>query len=70
MKSPNLTLWQRLAPYGWGVAAPVLCTAVDWPFRNLLAPASMLMVYLLGVVLVASRHGRWPSVLASLLSAP
>ncbi|MGZ8244330.1 DUF4118 domain-containing protein [Methylomagnum sp.] len=70
MKSPNLTLWQRLAPYGWGVAAPVLCTAVDWPFRNLLAPASMLMVYLLGVVLIASRHGRWPSVLASLLSAP
>lgn len=60
----------RFFPYLWGIAAPAIGTLIDWPFRNILAPANMLMVYLLGVVLVASRFGRWPAVLASVLSAP
>ncbi len=56
--------------YGWGVAAPVLCTLLDWPLRGVLAPASILMIYLLGVLAVAILHGRWPSAIAALLSAP
>lgn len=56
--------------YAWGIAAPILCTLVDWPLRHIMGSASILLLYLLGVFLVASQFGRGPSVLASLLSAP
>lgn len=61
---------QRWLGYTWGVAAPLICTAIDWPLRNWLGPASILMTYLLGVFLVASRFGRGASIVASVLSAP
>lgn len=60
----------KLAGYAWGVVAPVICTSIDWPLRHQLGPASILMIYLLGVFLVASRYGRGPSIVASFLSAP
>lgn len=60
----------RLQGYAWGIAAPFICTLMDWPLRHVLGPASILMTYLLGVFLVASRHGRGASIIASLLSAP
>ena len=61
---------RKLLGYIWGVAAPMLCTLIDWPLRYWLEPASILMTYLLGVLLVASRYGRGASLVASLLSAP
>lgn len=61
---------QRWLGYAWGVAAPLICTAIDWPLRDWLGPASILMTYLLGVFLVASHIGRGPSIVASVLSAP
>lgn len=61
---------QRLIGYAWGIAAPLLCTALAWPLGHLLGEASILMTYLLGVFLVASRYGRNASLLASLISAP
>ncbi len=60
----------RLQGYAWGIAAPFICTLMDWPLRHVLGPASILMTYLLGVFLVASRYGRGASIIASLLSAP
>jgi two-component system sensor histidine kinase KdpD len=60
----------RFFAYAWGVAAPIICTLIDWPLRNIIGSASILLIYLLGVFLVASRYGRGPSILASLLSAP
>jgi two-component system sensor histidine kinase KdpD len=48
--------------------AVVACTLVSWPLSHFLAPTNLIMVYLLGVVIVAMRFGRGPSVLASLLS--
>ncbi len=60
----------RWLGYSWGVAAPFLCTLIDWPLRHVLGPASILMTYLLGVFLVASRFGRGASIIASFLSAP
>jgi len=60
----------RYGGYLWGVAAPGLCTLIDWPLRHTLGPASILMIYLLGVFLVATRFGRAASIIASLLSAP
>ncbi len=67
----TLRSWMgRVAPYAWGLASPLICTLVSWPFGSLLGSASILLIYLLGVFLVASRFGRGPSIVASLLSAP
>lgn len=60
----------RLQGYLWGIAVPFICTLIDWPLRHVLGPASILMTYLLGVFLVASRYGRGASIIASFLSAP
>jgi len=68
--SAALTGKQRLRGYAWGVATPLICTVLDWPLRHWLGPASILMTYLLGVFMVASRYGRGASIVASLLSAP
>ncbi|MGH2543909.1 MAG: DUF4118 domain-containing protein, partial [Ardenticatenaceae bacterium] len=54
--------------YGKGVGVVLFCTLVArlmFPFFEL---TNLIMVYLLGVVFVAARYGRGPSLLASLLS--
>jgi two-component system sensor histidine kinase KdpD len=50
------------------VATIVVCTGVAWLMRAHFALANLIMVYLLGVMLVAVRFGRGPAVLASVLS--
>src|SRR6266478_4356595 len=56
------------APYGWAMAVVALASGVAWltlPFFEL---ANLVMVYLLGIVVVATRYGRGPSLVASILS--
>jgi two-component system sensor histidine kinase KdpD len=53
----------------WGIATALTLTLLDWPFRDLLTPSNILLVYLLGVFFVAIRFGLWPSILASFTSA-
>jgi len=52
-----------------GIASPSLCTLLSWPFRAELGSAGILLIYLSGVFLVATRFGRYPSILAAVLSA-
>ncbi|WP_437648766.1 DUF4118 domain-containing protein [Sorangium sp. So ce362] len=57
----------RPLAYAWSACVVALCTLVSWlmhPFSDL---ANLIMVYLLGVVFVASRFGRGPAVVASVL---
>ncbi len=68
--TPSLQRTDSLVGFAWGVVIPFICTLIDWPLRNMLGPASILMTYLLGVFLVATRYGRVASIIASLLSAP
>jgi K+-sensing histidine kinase KdpD len=68
--SITLTRGRQLRGYAWGMAAPFICTLINWPLQNVLGEASILMIYLLGVFLVANHFGRGASMLASLLSAP
>ncbi len=56
--------------YLWGIVTPFICTLIDWPLRDVLGGPSILMIYLLGVFLVANFFGLAASILASLLSAP
>jgi two-component system sensor histidine kinase KdpD len=54
--------------YGKGVLIVALATALAWLMFPYFSLANLIMVYLLGVVIVASRLGRGPSVMASILS--
>jgi two-component system, OmpR family, sensor histidine kinase KdpD len=45
-----------------------LCTALNWVLSLWLAPTNLAMVYLLGVVIVALRYDRWPSMMCALAS--
>ncbi|MBI3828281.1 MAG: sensor histidine kinase KdpD [Planctomycetes bacterium] len=68
-----LPVFRRTSPwsaYGWSAFTVVLCTlaaSLMLRFFNFSA-VNLVMVYLAGVVFVATRFGRGPSVLASVLS--
>lgn len=52
-----------------GIAVPLLLTLLEWPFRQQLSPGTILLIYLLGVLFVATRFGLWPSIVASVTNA-
>ncbi|MGH7257580.1 MAG: DUF4118 domain-containing protein [Nitrospiraceae bacterium] len=54
--------------YGYASAVVLACTAVSWLMAPYFGQANLIMVYLLGVAVVATRWGRGPSILASLFS--
>jgi two-component system sensor histidine kinase KdpD len=54
--------------YGWMLAVVVGCTGIDWLLFPFLERANLVMVYLLGVTLVAMRGGRSAAIMASVLS--
>jgi two-component system sensor histidine kinase KdpD len=56
------------APYGYSVAAIAACTALAWLMFPYFALANLIMLYLIGVITVATRWGRGPSILSSVLS--
>lgn len=65
------SFWSMRSPLSYYATAPVmvtLCSLILIPLRTVLEPASLVMIYLVGVVVIAVRYGRGPSVLASLLS--
>jgi two-component system sensor histidine kinase KdpD len=51
----------------WAVVATAICTGIAWLMYDHFDLANLIMVYLLGVVMVAARYGRSPSVLSSFL---
>src|SRR3984893_18786482 len=55
-------------PYGYALAVVAICTGIAWAMFPYFAFSNLIMVYLLGVIVVATRYGRGPSLLASLLS--
>ena len=59
------TDWQA---YGGAAALVALATGVAWLMLPYFALANLIMVYLLGVLFVATHFGRGPSLAASLLS--
>jgi two-component system sensor histidine kinase KdpD len=58
----------RWPGYVVAVAAPAVCTGIGFLGSDPEELVNLVMVYLLGVMLVASRHGRGPSILASALA--
>ncbi|MCQ8102956.1 sensor histidine kinase KdpD [Methylomonas sp. SURF-2] len=58
---------RRYGGYVWAIAVTLFSTTVGYLMFGRLELANLVMVYLLGVVFVATRFGRGPSVLASVL---
>jgi two-component system, OmpR family, sensor histidine kinase KdpD len=54
--------------YGFSVAISIVTTIVASVLQPVFAPANIIMVFLLAVVLVAVRYGRGPAVLAAFLN--
>jgi two-component system sensor histidine kinase KdpD len=52
----------------WAVAVAALATVVCWILGREIDRSNLVMVYLLGVVFVATRYGRWPAVTAAVLA--
>src|SRR6266568_3475330 len=57
-----------LGPYLWAAGVVFICTLVCWAMFGRFDNSNLIMVYLLGVAFVATRHGRRPSGLAAVLS--
>lgn len=53
--------------YLWAVVSTALSTAIAYTIHGRLEQTNLVMVFLLGIVFVATRFGRGPSILASLL---
>lgn len=60
-------LFNWRAGHLWSVVVTAICTAIAWLMLDYFDLANLIMVYLLGVVVVAARFGRGPSMLSSLL---
>ncbi len=58
----------RIIGFSWAVLACAIATAAALTLRDLLAPANLVLLYLMAVVLVAVKFGRKPGVLASFLA--
>src|SRR6266545_5375978 len=56
-----------LASYVWSVLAVAAATAVAWPMFGRFHTSDLALVYLLATIVVATRFGRGPSVLATAL---
>lgn len=59
---------RRYRNYAWAAVVVLLCTGLAALLAPYFAQANLIMLYLLGVVSVATRFGRGPSILASVLS--
>ncbi len=62
---PAQTDWPS---YGYALGVVAICTGIAWAMFPYFAFSNLIMVYLLGVIVVATRYGRGPSLMASLLS--
>jgi K+-sensing histidine kinase KdpD len=57
-----------VAAYVQAAVVVAVCTLAAWELSATLRPSNLLMVYLMGIVLVATRLGRGPSTVAALSS--
>jgi two-component system sensor histidine kinase KdpD len=57
-----------LGAYGWALLTVLIATVLAWLMFPVFALANLIMVYLLGVVVMAARGGRGRAILVSLLS--
>ncbi len=68
---PAQHIWRRphqLQPYLWSILIVAACALLAFLMFPYFAPANVVMVFLVGIVIVATRYGRGPSILVSIIS--
>ncbi|BBK30932.1 two-component system sensor histidine kinase KdpD [Stella humosa] len=68
IRGPRLLPERNLAAYGWAAVAVAVATGVAMAIDAVLPVSSLSPVFLVAVLLVATRLGLWPSLFASLAS--
>jgi two-component system sensor histidine kinase KdpD len=63
------TAGATLRAYGVSLIATAMCSMAGWALAPWIALDSLVMVYLVGVVVVAARYGRGPSIVAAVASS-
>ena len=58
----------RWPGYLWGLAATLACTGLSWWMSPTFELANLIMVYMLGAVLIAARHGHGPAIMVSVIN--
>ena len=58
----------RWPGYLWGLAATLACTGMSWWMSPAFELANLIMVYMLGAVLIAARHGHGPAIMVSVIN--
>jgi two-component system sensor histidine kinase KdpD len=58
----------RWPGYLWGLAATLSCTALSWWMTPAFELANLIMVYMLGAVLIATRYGHGPAIMVSVVN--
>ena len=58
----------KLAHYGWVAMTVAIMTGICYLLGNRFELADRVMIYVVGILIVATRFGRWPSLLAGVLS--
>ncbi|MEP6472474.1 MAG: ATP-binding protein, partial [Gemmatimonadota bacterium] len=66
-RRPSIRRSSPVAEYGYAAAVVAACTLISWLVFRHLTLTDVAMVYLLGSVVVASRCGRGPSLLATIV---
>lgn len=64
----NLKTTSKRSAYASAVLVVTLCTCIAWIMLPYFELSNIVMTYLLSVVIVATRYGKGPSILASILS--
>ena len=71
-KALRTPFWKSQTPwqsYAAALIMTVFCTLAMLPVRGYVEPVNLVMAYLIGIVSIALRYGRGPSLLMTLLSA-
>lgn len=67
LRSPDLEKLKQWRPFLWSAILVGLATLVGLPLRTAIEPTNLILPYLLAVILVAVRFGRYPAILTSVL---
>lgn len=59
---------RRMSTHGWALGAVVITTSLSFAGRQVLALPDIVMIYMLGIMIVAARFGRRPATFTAALS--
>jgi two-component system, OmpR family, sensor histidine kinase KdpD len=66
--APGTSGKNRAPGYAWAIATSAVCTAICWVLKAWFDLPNLIMLYLLGAAMIATRFGRGPAVMSAILN--